>query len=403
MSQTRSKTVAEFNGIERILEEISEKISTLCSKYDNFTTAIRDMEELNRIFREEVQMLLSTRVTDSDRNDVLSCSDNYRTNVQEMVKHWSEINLEKETYEKKRELHTVWYKLLNQRKQAYWNAIKNENLADTYENWKNREQTIFPRKFRIKSIDSETTEETQIRANLALQRFETEIALLRLRVPKFKNKFENCDEAIADEISKTCSGLIAEKLQELWKSEVSREEAKSQQILGTKKVWFDEYEKNYGNEITKASNISKPNNRSFKNNSTRKQTYIAPRKTFNRSNSRFRSRTSQRQESYANAVKHGKQPQRGNYQHRQPHNPGSVQRRINDLPNKQRFNNARPSTHERRQNGGQNGGQKHHHTDSEGTRRENQTLNPNSSVNFLGQRRAQRTRKKQVTFRFKNY
>lgn len=137
----------------------------------------------------------------------------------------------------------MWYKLLNQRKQAYWNVIKNENLADTYEIWKNREQIILPRKFRIKSIDSETSEETQIRANLALQRFKTEIALLRLRVPKFKNKFENCDEAITEEISKTCSGLIAEKLQELWKSQVSREEAKSQQILGTKKVWFDEYEK----------------------------------------------------------------------------------------------------------------------------------------------------------------
>lgn len=57
---------------------------------------------------------------------------------------------EKEIYEKKRELNTVWYKLLNQRKQAYWNAIMNENLADTYENWKNREQIIFPRKFRNK-------------------------------------------------------------------------------------------------------------------------------------------------------------------------------------------------------------------------------------------------------------
>lgn len=134
ISQTRSKTVAESNEIERIFEKISEKISTLCRKYDNFTTAIRNMEELNRIFREEVQILLSTRVTDSDKNDVLSGSDNYRTNVQEMVKHWSEINLEKETYEKKKELHTVWYKLLNQRKQAYWNAIKNENLEYTYAN-----------------------------------------------------------------------------------------------------------------------------------------------------------------------------------------------------------------------------------------------------------------------------
>lgn len=167
-------------------------------------------------------------------------------------------------------------------------------------------------------------------------------------------------------------------------------------------VWW--IRKKYGNEIPKAPNISKPNNRSFKNNSTRKQTYIAPRKkTFKRSNSRFRPRTSQRQESYANAVKHSKQPHRGNCQHRQPHNSGSVQRGINDLSNKQRFNNARPSTHERRQNVGQNGGQNYHHTDNEGTRRDNQTGNSNSSVNFLGHRRAQRTRKKQVTFRFKNY
>lgn len=132
----------------------------------------------------------------------------------------------------------MWYK----RKQANWNAIKNENLADTYENWKKREKIIFPRKFRIKYIDSETSKETQIRANLALQRFESEIALLRLRVSKFKNKFENCDEAITEEIDKTCSELIAEKRKELWKSEVSRKEAKSQQILGTKRIWFDEYE-----------------------------------------------------------------------------------------------------------------------------------------------------------------
>lgn len=79
------------------MKEISEKISSLCRKYDNFTTAIRDIEELNRIFCKEIQILLSTRVTDSDRNDVLSCSNYYRTNVQEMVKHWSESNLEKES------------------------------------------------------------------------------------------------------------------------------------------------------------------------------------------------------------------------------------------------------------------------------------------------------------------
>lgn len=145
-------------------------------------------------------MLHSTRGTDSDRNDVLSCSDNYRTNVQEMVKHWRYINLEKETYKKKRELHTVWYRLPNQRKQRIGTQLRMKNLADTYENWKTREQIIFLWKSRIKYIDSETSEKTQIRGNLVSQRFETEIVLLRLRVPKFKNKFAN-RETITEEIS----------------------------------------------------------------------------------------------------------------------------------------------------------------------------------------------------------
>ena len=139
----------------------------------------------------------------------------------------------------KKQLKATWNQILNKRRQAYWNAIKNENLADTYEKWIKKEEVIFPRKFRIKSIDSETSEETQIRLNLASQRYEAEITLLRLRVSKFKKQFEECDKTIAEEIQQLGSGLIEEKLQELWIKDVSREEEKSQTILESKKLWLE--------------------------------------------------------------------------------------------------------------------------------------------------------------------
>jgi hypothetical protein len=42
-----------------------------------------------------------------------------------------------------------------------------------------------------------------------------------------------------------------DKLLNLWKSDISREVAKSEQILETKRKWLEDYEQNYGNEKIK--------------------------------------------------------------------------------------------------------------------------------------------------------
>lgn len=252
MSQTRSKTVAENNGMERILEEISEKLSTLCSKCELFTTAFQNMEEQTRLYRENVELLLSSKTEFGNNITVENCANDLPvTNAQEIFKEWSEINLEKEAYKKRNQMKQHWFRLLNERKQAFWNALKHENLADFYEMWKAKENIIFPRKFRIKPIDGEPKEETQIRINLAIQKFETEITLLRLRVSKYRAKFEKCDETMMDEINQRSTGKIREKLTELWTQEVTREEEKSKRILDTKTTWLQQYEENYGNEPAK--------------------------------------------------------------------------------------------------------------------------------------------------------
>lgn len=51
-------------------------------------------------------------------------------------------------------------KILNARKQAYWIAIRFENLADVYKKWRQNEEVILFRKFRQKPIHNQPEEKT---------------------------------------------------------------------------------------------------------------------------------------------------------------------------------------------------------------------------------------------------
>lgn len=76
--------------------------------------------------------------------------------------------------------------------------MRNENFADSYETWNSEKQV---RKYRVKEINSERNEETKIRLNIAIPKPETGIILLRLRVLKFKEKFEKSNRTIQEEIT----------------------------------------------------------------------------------------------------------------------------------------------------------------------------------------------------------
>lgn len=410
MSQTRSKSVAENNGIERILEEISGKISILCSKYDNFTTMFETLEQQTREYREKVELLLLDRMeiesTASRKNNVDEIPN---TNVQELFQEWNECNIEKEAFKKRSQMKALWFKLLNERKQAYWNAIKSENLADTYESWKSKENVIFPRKFRVKEITAEPSEETKIRINLALQRFETEIILLRLRVPKYKNKYEKTDAMMYDELNKRSNGNIRKKLIELWNNDVTREEEKSKKILESKTAWLEQYESNYGNEPIKISkNARKQNQRNKQQNNG----YKNPR-TENRYTSRPNERnTDSRHMSYAEALKKGiphhvrrsddsnsmsdqysRHNQNGVKHSSQQNTDGwrfvSRERRPQHQNKPRRNYRKGPYHNSRNSSSGQNWTQRAHSGNSSQISRQN----PENS--FLGQRRSQTKRKKQ--------
>lgn len=193
-----------------------------------------------------------------------------RTNVDILLENRNIFDSQSEVFKKKKELISEWNNLLNQRKQAYWNAIRSEHLANTYEQWKQRENIILPMKYRVKSVRNEPEEETKIKVNLAMQKMEAEITLLRIRIPKYKTKYDKCDKEIQNIIEQRIDGEIKDQLKDLWQKEISREAAKSEQILDKKRKWLEEYEKTYGSETVKSKH--KPKQERKQNSSKQEQT-----------------------------------------------------------------------------------------------------------------------------------
>ncbi|CAC5423354.1 unnamed protein product [Mytilus coruscus] len=121
----------------------------------------------------------------------------------------------------------MWKKSLNERKIAYYNALRCDKNAEIYIKWQTMENPILPEKFLIREIKGEHCEETEIRGPLALQRLATEVSLLQTRKHRFEENFLSIDATVLAEISEKCKGNIEAKLHEMWTQDTKREEEKS--------------------------------------------------------------------------------------------------------------------------------------------------------------------------------
>ena len=110
----------------------------------------------------------------------------------------------------------------------------------------NERKPYSTEKFLIREIQGEHKQETEIRANLALCRLETEISLLQTRALRYQETFQSIDTAMMAEISEKSSGKIEEKLRAIWNQDTKREEEKSKDIWTKQQGWFDKYEEEYG-------------------------------------------------------------------------------------------------------------------------------------------------------------
>ncbi|WP_179116223.1 hypothetical protein, partial [Solemya velum gill symbiont] len=104
-----------------------------------------------------------------------------------------EQGIEREALQMKKSMSKLWARSLNERKQAFWNMYRNDKISKIYLNWTQKEKPILPKKFIIKEIEGECKKETEIRANFALNRLNTEILLLDARKIRYEDTYNSID------------------------------------------------------------------------------------------------------------------------------------------------------------------------------------------------------------------
>ena len=117
--------------------------------------------------------------------------DTFSTAVAENMKSFAEesskrtIN-EAETRTAKRTISELWQNALNTRKQTYWNHYRAKKTTDVFHDLLQQDPPKIPRKFLPRRIEGEPEDELEIRKQLSIEKFRTEINLLQLRAKSMK-------------------------------------------------------------------------------------------------------------------------------------------------------------------------------------------------------------------------
>lgn len=69
-----------------------------------------------------------------------------------------------------------------------------------------------------------------MRWDLVIQKFQTDIAIISNKSVRYRTKYELLDTQIKAEISQVSKGSIAEKMLEIWTTDIFKEEAKSHEL-----------------------------------------------------------------------------------------------------------------------------------------------------------------------------
>ena len=154
------------------------------------------------------------------------------------------IWIKNEAFRIRRSMNKIWRNNLNQRKQAFWNMLKNENTSVIYVDWFSRDNAIIPKKFQSKTFPNEPEELKKIKEALSLEKMKAQAKLHHAVAVRNKAKFEEKDREMLKEIEKISSVHVRQQLQELWRNDCKKQEEKSQNLWEVKKSWFKKFEYN---------------------------------------------------------------------------------------------------------------------------------------------------------------
>lgn len=150
-----------------------------------------------------------------------------------------------ETIQNEKSKISDWSNALKIRYNHYMKYTRNITMSELYNNYctpsVDNDYNIgkfLPRKFRIKFIQNEPTDESNLRLQLAFQNMKTESMLMEKHSVINFNSFKNVDSKMNDSIKTFSAGPIGVELCKLWADECQQGEQKVIEIWRKKREWF---------------------------------------------------------------------------------------------------------------------------------------------------------------------
>ena len=140
----------------------------------------------------------------------------------------------------------TWNTKLQKRAAEYWQMIRNENTAKTYEIWQTNSPVIVPRKFQIKPIRGEPLSQIKLREKQVAFNIQSEIDLMKLRAESHEERYQTIDKEMHEQFNKKVSGQKRELVKKLWKEECVQQEIRSKERWENSNIkWIERYEKEF--------------------------------------------------------------------------------------------------------------------------------------------------------------
>lgn len=257
---TRSKSVTDKQesgnkNQNNMLEEISTKLTVVCDRLSEVTTQLLNLNKTMDYLSKDMQQDASLRdVTNVLEGSICSMKIDLCREVQTLSKeihNISDVNLNSKDTNKLPNTHTEeietvvadtdatqpendvenavqsikdWDIQLNKRKMLFWDSLRCQNTAQQYKRWLEEEPKFIPRKFLSKSFEGELKEEKQARRKLAEFKMETDIKVLESRHKDYREKYQQIDLTMDEEIGRIKPKQISTDVNTKWIAAYTHEE-----------------------------------------------------------------------------------------------------------------------------------------------------------------------------------
>lgn len=204
------------------LQSLSEKMDALSQKMDSLATTVHN---------------ISAVILTTFKNGIVSDMHQQLNIISDSIKE--EVRTLGKDVARTVDLDPVdWKKKLQRRKFYFYEAYRNNALADIYEDALNEETPRIPRKIFKNPVQQHNSIEDNLRKELCLKETEHEIKRLRSTAEVKISFINQIDSEVYQNISLNFTNGMAELQISKWKDAVESEERKSKEIWEAKSEFF---------------------------------------------------------------------------------------------------------------------------------------------------------------------